>query len=488
MCCHSPQPPTVNSRAQPPRAGGLPFSIPRSACITQESGFIFISTLLLLSLLIPLSLSAIARLQTDLHISRNLLSSVGAFWIARAGTAVGKDWLENNGPEATFPVTLGPHSFANGSYSVTIDRLGRGKYRLSALGQGTNAARHLIEEIVRVPDFTPAGVVTSDGDGLHPDFDDASGGTGRRIPDFSIDGRNHASSGGLSASCPAISPFATARPSARSDLLTALNSLKHGIVERANSFCRADGGNAAGRCTPGLFWVRGPDSLPRFHSSVCEAADPSCFLNLDLSASALRASGLPPELHTPLTPYNHGPFAPGTAPLVHSLSPGQRDRLRTSLLDIVGRLPDLPAQKILFLRSSLGAGTHTYGTPDEPRITWIEDGGGPLDLDGGAVVQGAGLLIISRAVRLGRASFNWRGLVLIVDDGDFRVADAEACGHILGAVVIRDNAIPNQKFDLDRVQANGRCRPFTVSYSCEAVHRALSLFMRTVSFRERFNE
>ena len=459
---------------QPPTSSGRARS---SAWIAQQRGFILISTLLLMSLLIPLSLSAIARLQTDLHISRNLLSSLQALWIARAGLAVGKDWLENSGPQTAFPVSLGPQPFADGSYSVSIDRLGGGRYRVSALGQGADAARRRIEEIVHIPDFTPAGVVTSDGDGLHPDFDDNSGGTGRRIPDFSIDGRNHAASGGLLASCPAISPFATARSSARSDLSAALSSLKRGIVERANSFCQADGGSA---CTPGLFWVRGTDSLPRFRTDACEAGEPGCFLNLDLSASALRADRLPPA--------DRGPFAPGPAPLVRALSPPQRNHTHKALLDIVGRLPDLPAEKLLFLRSSLLAGTHTYGTPEAPKVTWIEDGGGPLDLDGGAVVRGAGLLLISRVVRLGRASLNWRGLVLIVDNGDLRVTDAGACGHILGAVVIRDNAVPNQKFDLDRVRAGPRCRPFTVSYSCDAVHRALNLFMRTVAFREGLDE
>ncbi len=457
------QPSTSSGRAQ------------SAAWIAQQRGFILISTLLLMSLLIPLSLSALTRLQTDLHISRNLLSSLQAVWIARAGLAVGKDWLENSGPQTAFPVSLGPQPFADGSYSVSIDRLGGGRYRVSALGQGADAARRRIEEIVHVPDFTPAGVVTSDGDGLHPDFDDNSGGTGRRIPDFSIDGRNHAASGGLSTSCPAISPFATARSSAHSDLSVALSSLKRGIVERANSFCQADGGSA---CTPGLFWVRGADSLPRFRTDACEAGEPGCFLNLNLSAPALR----------PLPPHDHGPFAPGPVPLVRPLSPPQRNHTRKALLDIVDRLPDLPAEKLLFLRSSLLAGTHTYGTPEAPKVTWVEDGGGPLDLDGGAVVRGAGLLLISRVVRLGRASLNWRGLVLIVDGGDLRVTDAGACGHILGAVVIRDNAVPNQKFDLDRVRAGPRCRPFTVSYSCDAVHRALNLFMRTVAFREGFDE
>ena len=133
------QPPTSSGRAQ------------SAAWIAQQRGFIFISTLLLMSLLIPLSLSALTRLQTDLHISRNLLSSLQALWIARAGVAVGKDWLENSGPQTAFPVSLGPHPFADGSYNVSIDRLGGGRYRVSALGQGADATRRRIEEIVHIP-------------------------------------------------------------------------------------------------------------------------------------------------------------------------------------------------------------------------------------------------------------------------------------------------------------------------------------------------
>ena len=99
------------------------------------------------------------------------------------------------------------------------------------------------------------------------------------------------------------------------------------------------------------------------------------------------------------------------------------------------------------------------------------------------------MLIISRGVRLKNATFNWQGLVFIMNNGDLQVDDPDACGQISGAVVIRDNATPNRKFDLDRVDDEAEvCDPFAVNYSCEAVNRALSLFMRTVSFREKFNE
>lgn len=441
-----------------------------------------------MTLLLPLSLTAIARLQTDLHISRNLLSSIQALWIARAGAAIGKDWLEKNLSSTLLPITIGPQSFANGRYTVTIDRLDPGNYRVSAIGEGSNASRHVVEEIISIPSLPAVGALISDGDGLHPDFDDDSGGTGRRIPDFSIDGRNHAPNGALSSTCPAVSAFATTQLGALGDLLTALNRLKQEIVQRANSFCQADAGNAAGTCTPGLFWVRGAGVTPRFTSGVCDATNPSCFPNLDLSAPELRATALPPEMNGPSAPDNRGPFGPGAAPFVQSLSSAQRSHLGDTLLDIVRRLPTLPTGKVVYVRSDINSGAHTYGTPDEPQVTWIEEGTGPLDIDGRAVITGAGVLMISRSVRLKDATLNWQGLVFIMDNGDLQVDDPDACGQITGAVVIRDNATPNRKFDLDLVERNGRCRPFAVNYSCEAVNRALSLFMRTVAWTERFNE
>jgi len=441
-----------------------------------------------MTLLIPLSLTAIARLQTDLHISRNLLSSIQALWIARAGAAIGKDWLERNLPSTALPITIGPQSFADGRYTVTIDRLDTGNYRVSAIGEGSNASRHVVEEIIHIPSLPSVGAVISDGDGLHPNFDDDSGGTGRRIPDFSIDGRNHAPNGALSSTCPAVSPFAITQGGAQADLFTALNRLKREIVQRANSFCQADGGNAAGTCTPGLFWIRGEGGTPRFTSGACDAPNPTCFLNLDLSAPELRATAFPPEMHGPTAPDNRGPFGPGAAPFVQSLTPTQRTHLRDVFLDMVRRLPTLPTEKVVYVRSDISSGTHTYGTPDEPQVTWIEEGRGPLDIDGRAVVQGAGVLMISRSVRLKDATFNWQGLVVVMNNGDLQVDDPDACGQISGAVVIRDNATPDRKFDLDLVERNGRCRPFAVSYSCEAVNRALSLLMRTVAWTELFNE
>lgn len=451
----------------------------------SEDGFVFLSTLLLLTLLIPLSLTAFARLQTDLQISRNLLSSLQAFWIARAGAAVGRDWLARNLGQLPLPFTLDPRGFASGTYAVTIDRLENGNYVVTSTGDGPHGSRHVVEETIHVPAFVPVGAVTSDGDGLHPDFDDDSGGTGHRIPDFSIDGRNHTPAGVVSSACPAVSPFAATQRGALSDLISRLNRLKREIVQRANSFCQASGANAGGRCTPGLFWIRGTDVLPRFTSGTCTAADPRCFINLDLSAATLRASANPPELHTPAAPDNRGPFGPGIVPFVRMMSPGERTRLQDALLDMIRRSNVLPTDKVAYVRSDIRGGSHTYGTLDEPKVTFVEEDRNALDIDGRAVVRGAGVLIISRVVRLQRATLDWQGIVFIVDNGDLQVADADACGQINGAVVIRDNAAPDRKFDLDVTRPNGSCAPFAVNYSCEAVNRALSLLMRTEALIEK---
>lgn len=101
-------------------------------------------------------------------------------------------------------------------------------------------------------------------------------------------------------------------------------------------------------------------------------------------------------------------------------------------------------------------------------------------------MNGAGVLLIPRVVRLLNATLNWQGIVLVVGDGDLRIEDPAACGQVLGAVVVRDDAAPDRKLDLDKVERGAGCAPFAVNYSCEAVTRALTVLMRTVSWTEKF--
>ncbi len=454
----------------------------------SEAGVVLITTLLLVTLLLAVGAGALLLSRTDLMISRNLLTSAQALWFARTGTEIGKNWLETHLTGAPLPVTLGPEELADGTYTVNIAAVGNAEYRLTASGAGPEGSRRVVEEIVRLPDLTPDGVVTSDGDGLHPDFDDHSGGIGRRIPDFSVDGRNHAPDGTPSALCPSVSPFATTQAAASNDLAAAANTLKREVVTRANSFCQADGSSLAGLCTPGLSWIRGSAVAPRFTSGSCVATNPSCFLNLDFSAAALRATGFPVSVHLPTAPEDRGPFTPipGITPLALLLNATERVRLQTAVDDIVQHVGELPEDKVLHISTSFANGSYTYGTWDEPKVTQVDDGPDELEVNGGAEVNGAGVLIVPRVVRLRNATLNWQGIVLVVGHGDLRVEDANACGHILGAVVVRDDAAPDRKLDLDLVRRSGGCSPFALNYSCETVSRALTLFMRTVSWTEKF--
>jgi hypothetical protein len=478
------------SQAQWRRPGILALFTPNPqspAPNLHEAGIILITTLLLMVLLMILGTAGLALSRTDLMISRNLTTGTQALWLARAGTEIGKNWLELNLPGTPLPMTLGPAMLANGTYTVTIASLGSGSYRIVSVGLGPEESRRVVEEIVRLPDFTPAGVITNEGDGLHSDFDDNGGGIGRRIPDFSVDGRNHAPDGTLSAVCPAVSPFAVTQVAAQNDLVGAVDTLKREVVTRANSFCLADGSSVAGPCTAGLSWVRGSGALPRFIDVPCVATVPACFLNLDLSAAALRATAYPPDLHLPLPPEDRGPFTPGpgTLPFARLLETTELTRLQTAINDILQRIAHLPEEKVLRITASLTSGTHTYGTLTAPTVTQVEDGGGDLDFSGGAVINGAGILVIPRGVRLMNATLDWRGILLITDGGDLRVEDPSACGQMLGAVIIRDNATPDRKLDLDRVQGTGGCSAFTIKYSCEAATRALTALMRTTSWTEQ---
>ena len=458
---------------------------------SSEAGFVLIPVLLFTTLLLLANMMTLSVNGTDLRTTRNRHSGIETLWIARAGTEIGKNWLEHHLLTTSLPVILGPTPFGSGTYTVEIVAIENNAYRVTAIARGPEGSRQDVEEIVRLPNLPPLGVILNEGDGLHPDFDDLSGGTGRRIPDFSIDGRNHTPDGVLSSTCPAIAPYAVTQSTAQGDLTTALATLKREVVARANAYCQADGGSSGGGvCTPGLSWIRGSTALPRFMSGACGATDPSCFVNLDLSAAALRATAQPPEEHLLPPPQDRGPFVPPvstTLPFARLLTASEQSTVHAELDELLRRIGEIPGEKKLTIATSIASGTHTYGTPENPQLTMIEDGTGTLDISGGAVLNGAGILLIPRVLQLREATVNWHGLVVIVGDGDLRASDPAVCGQIVGAVVVRDDAAVDRKLDFDVIQHTGSCNRFAVNYSCEAIARALALLMRTDSRMEKFD-
>ncbi len=465
----------------------------RPRALRSERGVILLTTLILLTLLAAIGSSRTILSRVDLFISHNLRSGVQAFWLAQAGAEVGKNWLEANLPGETFPITLGPQALGEGTYTVQIEELDARRYRITATGVGAEASRRVVEEVVALPPFTPGGAVTSLGVGLQPDFTDPTTSparSGHRIPDLSIDGRNHALAGDLSARCPDIAPFAVSQIQARTDLISAQHSLKQRIVTRANLFCRADGDStASGVCTPGLAWVRGPALLPRFDSLRCQLEEPTCFLHLDLSAAALRATAQPAHVHLPTAPNDRGPFTPSSAltPFASLLSDEERRQLQTALAEIQQQIAGLEPEQVLEISQHLEHDSYTYGTAAQPRVTQIQAGSSSLRMENDARVTGAGILIVPRVVLLDNVTFQWQGIVVIMGEGALRAVGPNVCGQILGAVLVQDNGSPGQKLDFARVQRSSACTPLAVNYSCAAVVRALMLLHRTVSWTERFD-
>ena len=458
----------------------------------SQCGVALLATLLITALLVAAAAGGAIVSRVDLFISGNLRSGVRAFWLAQAGVEVGKNWLENNLAGAALPITLGPRTLGEGRYTIRIDAPAAGRYRITSTGEDDQASRRVVEEVVSIPALTPRGVVTSLGDGLRPDFRDplaSPSDVGQRILDFNLDGRNRASDGSLSGRCADVAPFAVTQASAQTALVTAADALKQRLVTRANHFCDAAGRSTGpGSCTPGLAWLRGSAALPRFTAGTCAANDPACFVNLDLSAAALRATAQPAELHVALPPDDRGPFHPGTATdaFVRLSDVAARTQLTAALAEVRQRVDD----RILAIAENLGSGTHTYGTPAAPRVTRVPGGTGPLRIGNGARLSGAGVLVVSRAVELGQASLDWHGLVLLVDDGALRVTEPEMCGQILGAVVVDAGAaasVPGSgRFDLNQVTRRN-CAPLAVNYSCQTVTRALLLLQRTLSWTERLD-
>ena len=465
----------------------------RRSVLRSERGVVLLTTLILMTLLAALGGSRTILSRVDLFISHNLRSGVQAFWLAQAGAAVGKNWLEANLPGETFPVTLGPQALGEGTYTVRIEELDARRYRITAAGVGAEAARRVVEEVVALPPFTPWGAVTGLGAGLRPDFTDPATspvGSGQRIPDFSIDGRNHALGGGLSARCPDIAPFAVSQIQAQTDLISAQHSLKQRVVTRANRFCRADGGSTAfGVCTPGLAWVRGPTLLPRFDPRPCRPEEPTCFLHLDLSAAVLRATSQPAHIHLPPAPNDRGPFTPSSVltPFAYLLSDEEQRQLQTALVEIRQQIARLEPEQVLEIEHNLERGSYAYGTAAQPRVTQIQAGPSPLRMGDNAQVTGSGILLIPRVVLLNNVTLQWQGIVIIMGEGDLRAVGPNVCGQILGAVLVQESGTPGQRLDFNRVQRSSACAPFAVNYSCAAVVRALMLLHRTVSWTEQFD-
>ncbi|MFQ5989891.1 MAG: PilX N-terminal domain-containing pilus assembly protein [Candidatus Methylomirabilales bacterium] len=97
------------------------------------------------------------------------------------------------------------------------------------------------------------------------------------------------------------------------------------------------------------------------------------------------------------------------------------------------------------------SGTHTWGTPSAPEITVIS--GTRVEIELGATVNGAGLLIIDNLaeLELDHGIFNWQGLIILrggsKHDIEFETDD-DATARIFGGLVVMTDT-PNSEVELE---------------------------------------
>jgi hypothetical protein len=131
-----------------------------------------------------------------------------------------------------------------------------------------------------------------------------------------------------------------------------------------------------------------------------------------------------------------------------------------------------------------------------------------VKIQSNAVVTGTGILILTRTLQLDDARFNWRGIVLVLDQGRLQIKNGgnpDIRGMVLGTVVLQDENGSDPKIKLIGLgAANSIANPFIneppppstppsvygtiygfgVKFSAESIENALTPGMVTVAWHE----
>lgn len=353
---------------------------------------------------------------------------------------------------------------------------------------------------------------------------------GSGIPGTVVDGRAHDAQGGLLARNPAnpsspatdnkcsdVAALATDAPQSSTQIEQALNDLRKSIVLAANNTCSASGSGINGNpvCPPGLWWVRGTGSSPRFITSIqvpnstsnnggpgktdgdnsnggfttvaCTSANASCYTNLNLAAPELRAKSAsivpntnPPLLNVVTQDDSSAPFTgiPGNQPDSSIYQAGSSATLAdeiaavNSLIGTSRNLPNYYAVGAASLATS-------YGSATSPAIVVITDPSLTLTTS----LTGFGILVVPNDFEV-QAQLNWTGIVLVkppdssTTTATFAVGNNGSGSVITGALLIQAQTA--------NLTTSGGSGTFRVSYSCDAIDMAFSsLPFKVVSSSER---
>ncbi|HET9839380.1 MAG TPA: hypothetical protein VFR84_14205, partial [Candidatus Angelobacter sp.] len=358
------------------------------------------------------------------------------------------------------------------------------------------------------PSIRPAGVVTAASMNVN-----ASGTT--VMPSLVIDGRAHKLDGTLvdrtqwttppSNVCSDVSALGTDTGAAQ--LESVLDQMRKNIVNLANNSCKADGSSMNGNfCTPGLWWVRGTDSNPKFVTTIstsgstsgssdggssgtsgsdghsgssstttCNATTPNCYTYLNLASPQLFGTSATTGLHVPTVTPTAGPapFTGGSGN--QSDSTIYQPKLTQTVADQISAVQNLltaPSSQQNSLTASSSTLGSTYGSNGNPVVLNFTDS--TLSLPNGSLTSltGYGVLVIQNGLEINSgATFNWTGIVLINSAGGHMTVNPGARGFINGALLLTPGAVFNTP------ASNPVSGPpqFAIGYSCEAIDMVFSM-------------
>jgi hypothetical protein len=279
--------------------------------------------------------------------------------------------------------------------------------------------------------------------------------------------------------------------------------MRRNIVNTANASCSADGSGLNGNaCTPGLWWVRGTDSSPRFVTTIsssgsnsgsdggssggsgsdgdhrssttsCNATTPNCYTYLNLASPQLFATSATSGPHVPTVALagNVAPFTGGSGN--QSDSTIYQPKATQTVADQVAAVRNLLSasagqQNYLTASSTTLAGA--YGSSSAPVVVNFTDS--TLSLQSGASLTGYGLLVVPNALEINTgATLNWTGIVLVNSPSGHVTVYPGAKGFINGALLLTPGAVFNSPASNPVSGPPG----FAIGYSCEAIDMAFSM-------------
>ena len=497
------------ARAQPPREG--------------ERGIALVSVMFFTMLMAMLAATLLTSSRTETQISANQLFQTQAFYIAEAGLAQAKAWLDANRtdaelmsallvesqvkvkppdqssltrPDLTVVATpLGRQPFGNGAVDCAPDDAGCRYYDvvirdnnddadlltdsdsqwvITSRGYGpANASQRIEIEVLGTPAVTPSGAMSARGNNFNVDFDQSGGGAGSSIPPTSINGNPHDLNGAplllQGGSCAAVSPLSTDGAQATTRSLNELDALRSNIVTRANGECEQNGETKCllpgdtGCCTPGLWWIRGSAVTPRF-----DINDDS-YKSLDLRAPQLHAIDAdyaagtqPPTMILPAQPTAPFDGAAGTVDqLVEQVPPADLQDDLDAIQELIDAYPAAVDIDITTGNFTTG-GTFTYGSATDPRLVTAH---ADVRIRNGTTFTGFGILVIDKLLDIRDSTFNWTGIVLVQGNNP-RLESRTSTGQLKGALFL-DAWAGMPTLDMDK-----NTDYVKITYSCEAINLA----------------